>query len=104
MQEWTAQEFEQALDGVARRSRTDADFRKLALNDASAAIKQVSGRPLPPGVSFQFVDNSGTKKVYALPDPVGSISCEEVSNEELEHVAGGLGPDQTVSGGIKWSR
>jgi hypothetical protein len=103
MPEWTPSEFERALDDVARRSRTDADFRKLALKDASAAIEKVSGKPLPAGADFQFVDNSGTKKIYPLPDPLANITCQEATMEELEQVAGG-GIPGTIQGGITWSR
>ena len=80
-------EIQQALREVARRSAVDPDFRKLAVKDASAAIAKVHNKPLPPDYTFRFVDNSGTVKTIPLPDPVTGI--EELSEAELEQVAGG---------------
>jgi len=80
-------ELQQALREVARRSAVDSEFRKLALTDASAAIAKVYNEPIPGGSSFRFVDNSGPVKTVLLPDPVAGI--EELSEAELEQVAGG---------------
>jgi hypothetical protein len=106
MKDWTNEEFDRALEEVTRRSIFDVNFRTLALQDASAAISQVAGKPLPGGVDLKFIDNTGPTKIVPLPDPIAHLSCEEVTDEELEHVAGGdaVPVDGTVGGGIKWSR
>jgi hypothetical protein len=83
---------------VLRKSAVDLEFRALALRDAAAAIAKVSPSPLPADASFRFVDNSGSLKTVVLPDP---ISAEDLSDMELEEVAGGL---DTITGGVQWAR
>jgi hypothetical protein len=98
MEGWTNEELQRVFSEVARRAAIDHGFRVLALKNSTAAIAQVTSRPLPKGVTFRFVDNSGPHKTIPLPDPVPGIS-EELSDVELENVAGG---DVSVSGG--WSK
>jgi len=87
---------QETINEVRRRSTVDPDFRALALRDASAAVKKVSQTPLPPGVTFKFVDNSGPELTVPLPDTVPS---DQLSEMELENVSGGT---FSVSG--QWSK
>jgi len=48
----------------------------------------VTSSLLPPDVELRFVDNSGPVKHVVLPDPV--LEIDEISDLELEQVAGGL--------------
>src|SRR5262249_92462 len=98
MKDWTNEELQATFAEVARRAAVDPEFRALALTDSVAAIARVTPRPLPDGVTFRFVDNSGPTKIIPLPDPVPGIS-EELSEVELENIAGG---DTSISGG--WSK
>lgn len=98
MSHWTNDELQTTFAEIARRAAVDSQFRALALRDSAAAITKVNPKPLPPGMTFQFVDNSGPHKIIPLPDPVPGIS-EELSDAELENVAGG---DTSISGG--WSK
>ena len=69
----------------------------MALNEPAIAMSKVSSKPLPTDLSVQFHDNSGDVKHIALPDPIPGI--EELSEEELQAVAGG-----SISVSVKWSR
>ncbi len=89
MASWSEEEIESTLESIRKRSLTDPDFRELALSDASAAISEVNPKPMPNGYQVKFVDNSGPVKNFVLPDPV--IESEELSDAELESVAGGVG-------------
>jgi hypothetical protein len=87
MQEWTQEEADQTVEEVKKRSLTDPEFRALAVNDAKAAIAKVNPKPIPSSLTVRFVDNSGRSKTIVLPDPVARV--EELSDAELEEVAGG---------------
>jgi hypothetical protein len=84
---WTDEERTQIIEELCRRARVDAEFRSLALKDAAAAIAKVTTRPLPAGITYRFVDNSGPVKTIPLPDAIPET--EELSDIELEKIAGG---------------
>jgi hypothetical protein len=88
MAQWTTAEADQVLEQVIKRSMEDPEFRALALNDAGAAIAQLTAKPLPAGFSVRFVDNGGASRTFVLPDaaPINA----DLSDAELEQVAGGL--------------
>ena len=82
---WTEEKANQVAAELMQKTTTDAAFRKLALEDPHAAIAQLSDNPIPAGVSIRFVENEGATFTFVLPDPVN----EELSDMELENVAGG---------------
>ena len=100
MATWSEEEIESTLEAIRKRSLIDPEFRELALSDSAAAISEVNSKPMPSGYQVRFVDNSGPVKSFLLPDPV--VESEELSDVELEAVAGGVGnafrtgPDTTV--------
>lgn len=98
MSQWTREELQQALAAVARRATVDSDFRKLAIDNGMKAIAAINPKPLPADLDFRFVDNSGSTKVVALPDPI-STSSEELSDAELAHAAGGTATSSIIKGG-----
>ena len=70
----------------------DEEFRKLALKDFAAAYKQHTGNDFPEGANMRFVEpGQGDPQagLYELP-----IVTEELSDEDLEQVAGGLDIDR----------
>jgi hypothetical protein len=88
MTTWTDKELQNIFTEVARRSAIDPEFRLLALSDASQAILQISSKPLPKKLKIQFVDDS--RPVITVPLPHLAVdTCGELTDEELEHVAGG---------------
>lgn len=76
---------------VFQRAAADPDFRALALRDGTAAVEQVLGHPLPDGIRIRFVENDGATFTLGLPP---ARSADELSDRELEAVAGGRGYDQ----------
>jgi hypothetical protein len=93
MSEWTQQEVDQTLEEIKRRAITDPEFRQIALVNANAAIAQVNPKPIPDTVSIKFADNTGTLKTIVLPDPIAA--ADELSDAELEEVAGGDNSNNT---------
>ena len=71
---------------VARRSMTDEDFRKKAMEDPKAALEEVNGGPVKNGADISFVESTETSSFkVALPPAIGG----EFSDADLEAVAGG---------------
>jgi bacteriocin-like protein len=87
MSDWSEDDEAQIISEVCRRSTVDPDFRTLALTDPASAIAKVTTKIPPPSVKYQFADNTGPVKTIALPDPIPET--EELSDKELEQIAGG---------------
>jgi aspartate carbamoyltransferase regulatory subunit len=85
--QWSQEEANHTLEELKKRSMVDPEFRKLALSNPNAAVNKVNPKPIPSGFSVKFVENTGNVKTIVLPDPVGR--AEELSDAELEEVAGG---------------
>lgn len=85
MSSWTAEDQAAAAKALMEKSATDAAFRKRALADPAAAIKEVSGKDLPAGFKLRLVSNEGADLTLVLPDPVS----EDLSDADLEAVSGG---------------
>jgi len=86
---WNNEELIRTSFEVARRAAADDEFMKLALRDGAAAIPRVDPKPLPPGIVVKFVDNRGPLKTIPLPAPADTDEFGEITEEELEAVAGG---------------
>ncbi len=98
MNEWNEQEVQKALEEIGRRSATDPEFRALALRDANAAIAAVSPFPVPEVFKVRFVENEGANLTVVLPDPANADG--ELSDSELEQVAGGKGSAASPSASL----
>lgn len=96
---WTNEEMQEVVQEVLRRSSVDPEFRALALKDSASAMAKVTTKSLPSDVSFKFVDNSGKVKTLALPDPLPEITQEDLSEAELEAIAGGSAMTTSVATG-----
>jgi bacteriocin-like protein len=98
----TNDELQELIQEALKKSSIDPEFRALLLRDPSAGLSQITSKALPDDFAFKFVDNSGSVKTIALPDPVAEIETEELSEEELEAVSGGANA-QNVSVATGWS-
>ncbi|MBW1962657.1 MAG: hypothetical protein JRJ04_14535 [Deltaproteobacteria bacterium] len=77
------------IGAILEKAATDENFRKLCLADASSAFKDVTGHELPEGANFQFVESGDTnvsEGIFKLPP----LQAEELTDEDLEKVAGGM--------------
>jgi hypothetical protein len=86
--EWTVEQTQSAINAALRRAATDMEFRKLALSDPAAAVARIAGQPLPEGFRVRVLEREGYDATIVLQDPVED---GELSDSELEHVAGGSG-------------
>ncbi|MEM8960967.1 MAG: NHLP leader peptide family RiPP precursor [Acidobacteriota bacterium] len=102
MSDWSQEEIQTATREIVRRAATDADFRARAMSDPASVVKEVTGRDLPADFKVRFVDSEGANIVVPLP-PV--VSDGELSDEQLEEVAGGsrCGGSCGVSCALSWA-
>jgi hypothetical protein len=82
------QESQKAWCQVVARAWSDGAFKDRLLRDPMAALKE-SGIEPPADVTFKVVENSAKVMHLVLPEPPSSV--EELSDAELDQVAGGLG-------------
>jgi hypothetical protein len=88
--QWTQEAIQDTIKKIIERGSTDPEFRRLALSHPNDAVEQVSGIPVPPGVKIRFVENEGAQYTVVLPD-MKKADMSELSDAELEQVAGGRG-------------
>lgn len=83
------QQAQEQLEAMLARSATDAGFRQRLLSDPRAAVSEYTGRSLPESYNVVFVENRADATIV-LPEPYAADA--ELSESELEAVAGGLLP------------
>lgn len=91
---------EEVMQAVLERSATDPKFRKDLLTNPREAIATHFGKDaqsMPTNFNVKFVENTGSATVV-LPDFVEETA--ELSEEELESVAGGTTPACAVASAV----
>jgi hypothetical protein len=73
---------------IVSRAQTDGAFRQRLLDDATAAIADELGVPLPDGVKVTPLEQREDELVLVLP-PSGKIATAELSDDDLEVASGG---------------
>ncbi len=86
---------------IIQRSLEDDAFRQRLLEDPKAAIEQELGTRLPAGVEIRAVEETQDTVHLVLPVRPTDVEPGELSDRELESVAGGegLGDEDTGWGG-----
>jgi hypothetical protein len=85
--EWTKEETDRVAMEAKKRSIKDPEFRALALSNPHAAVAKINATPFPAGYKVRFIEQAGFNVTVLLPDPNSRV--EELSDAELEQVAGG---------------
>lgn len=88
--------WKKALKEIYDLSRTDKEFRALALKDARAAFEKVVGEPLAKDIDVRFVEGKKERDpvVLVLPELGSKI---DITEEELETVTLNFGKPQLDS-------
>jgi hypothetical protein len=97
--QWTQEAIQENVKKIIDRATTDKEFRALALSNPAQAVEQTAGMPIPPGVKLQFVDNARANFTVVLPD-MQEADSSELSDVELEQVAGGRGGGSSCPGNL----
>ncbi|MGF1470890.1 MAG: NHLP leader peptide family RiPP precursor [Rubrobacteraceae bacterium] len=81
---------EEVRQRLIQRSMEDEELRQKLLSDPKAAIEQEVGARLPDGVEIRAVEET-PETIYLVLPPKPEVASEggELSDEELEAVAGG---------------
>ena len=74
---------------IVQRSIEDEDFRQLLLEDPKAAVELELGSQLPEAVEVRLVQESQQSIYLVLPFASTFAEGEELSERDLEAVAGG---------------
>jgi hypothetical protein len=92
-----ARKATEKMEALLARSSTDLEFRKKLIADPRTAMAEFTGRAVPDGVNIVFVENSADATIV-LPDAIDPEA--ELSDRELQSVAGGLTPALVASSGL----
>ena len=88
MSNWTNEEAKNALDTIRKKALTDEVFFELCIKNPKKAVKEVAGKDVPDNFKIKFIENKADEMIVVLPTPVKKNT--ELSDNELESVAGGL--------------
>ena len=81
---------------VIERSLRDPEFRQELMSNPRDVMEREFGMRIPEGVEIKVIEETPEKVYLVLPQGVASGGeAFELSDEELDAVAGGLGPRST---------
>lgn len=84
---WTEEEIQATVSQIVEKAGSDASFRERAIRDIRSAVKEVSGKEIPADFRINVIDGAGYHANIVLPE--AKSSADELSETELESVAGG---------------
>jgi hypothetical protein len=91
----TNEDQSQKISAILAKCWTDKAFKQKLLTDTAATLKS-EGVDVPAGYTINVVENSGKTLNFVIPpNPNG-----ELSDVELEAVAGGKGSPGQIAGGV----
>lgn len=81
--------FKKAVQQVINKAWDDESYRQTLLQNPNTAIQQVTGLQVPNGVNLVFNDQTDANTTYINIPPKPNFDDMELSDEQLEAVAGG---------------
>lgn len=81
--------FKKAVQTVINKAWEDDQFRGALVRAPKSAIKGLTGLQIPPDVNIVFTDQMDKETIYINITPQPDIDNMELSDEELDMVAGG---------------
>ena len=83
---WSKEEIEKTIALCKKEAMTNGAFRAKILKDPAAAIKELTGKDLPDGLTLQILEQDPKANfAFVLPPPLP----EELTDEELDGSFGG---------------
>lgn len=80
------------ISDILQKAATDPAFRARLLVEPAEAIRDAFGVVVPAGYRMRFIErDADVDALIVLPEAQGV----ELSDDELDDVAGGSGPDET---------
>lgn len=80
----------------------DEMFRRNLLDDPKSAIEEETGAKLPEGVEIRVVEETPDTIYLVLPPRAWTSQEGELSERELEAIAGGFGTPDVIPGGCRF--
>lgn len=84
---WTQEKIEEVAKSIQDKAMTDMKFRTRFKTDPNTVIEEVSGLQVPAGFTIRVIAPEDADLTVTLPE----IKNDELSDMELEEVAGGKG-------------
>ena len=82
---------------VVNRATRDSAFRQELLQNPKETVERELGVSIPAGIELRVVEET-TSTLYLVLPPQPIAAGQELSDRELEQVAGGAWSDQTACG------
>lgn len=82
-------QFKQVVQQVINKAWEDDAYRASLVNAPKSAIKSLTGVDIPAGVNLVFADQTDASVQYVNLPPKPDFDNMELSDEQLELVAGG---------------
>ena len=85
---WTKEKVDKTIDILMKKASTDLKFRKSVILEPEKAIFDITGEKVPEDFKIKVIENiPGYDETFVLND----FLSEELTEEELDNVAGGRG-------------
>ena len=84
---WTQEKINEVYLLVQKTAQTDEEFRTELLEDPTKAITKLTGEEIPEEFKIKVIEND---PAYTATFVLPPLAAEELDDEDLEDVAGGL--------------
>jgi len=92
---WSQEKVQETVKQIQKKAASDASFRASLIANPNSSIEEIAGIQIPAGFRVNVADANEADLTIALP----KMQNNELSDSDLEAVAGGKTTDTTVPGG-----